>query len=129
MVLDSSALISILLQEPEREHFLIKIARASVCCVSAATVVETAIVILSRKSQLGVDEFSNFLQAFDVDVVPFDREQATIANQAYAKYGKGQNHPAHLNLGDCYSYALAKHLNQPLLFKGNDFIYTDIEAA
>lgn len=90
--------------------------------MSAATLLETAVVLDSRAP----GELDGFLGKVDIEIVPFDIEQANIAREAYLRYGKGSGHPAALNYGDCFSYALATHLGEPLLFKGDDFAKTDV---
>ena len=127
MVVDTSALVAILSNEPERRTFNEKIAGAGSCFVSAGSYLETAIVIEARYSYEGVRDLTFYLQTA-VTVVPFDAQQAELALGAYAKYGKGK-HRAGLNFGDCFAYALAKRRGEPLLFKGEDFSRTDLEAA
>ncbi|MDR3557046.1 MAG: type II toxin-antitoxin system VapC family toxin [Syntrophobacteraceae bacterium] len=128
MVIDSSALIAILLGEPEAELFALAIARAPRRIVSALTALETAIVIGAKKGDRGEHEFELLMDRAKIDIVPLTVEQLEIAKSAWRKYGKGR-HPAGLNIGDCCSYALAKFAGEPLLFKGGDFSRTDLEAA
>jgi len=125
MVVDSSSVIAILHREPERELFLQKLSLAKVKLISAASYVEMSTVSMARSSFAELDEL---LQALRIKVVPFDTEQALLAREAYKRYGKGRD-KAGLNLGDCFSYALAKQTGQPILFKGNDFSETDLPAA
>jgi ribonuclease VapC len=129
MVLDTSAIVAILLGEPERDEFLAKIDAAADCFMSASTFLEAVVVIRRKKQEPGVEELLNFQEIFAVELVPFDDGQALIAANADREYGKGRRNKASLNLGDCFSYALAKKLGEPLLFKGNDFIWTDIVQA
>jgi ribonuclease VapC len=125
MVIDSSALLAILLHEPEAEHFSRAIAMDSRRLVSAVSALETAIVIHSRKGPAGVRELDLLIHTAGLKIVSLDSDQVLLARAAYEKYGKGY-HPAALNLGDCCSYALASASGQPLLFKGNDFPQTDV---
>ncbi|NEQ47542.1 MAG: type II toxin-antitoxin system VapC family toxin [Leptolyngbya sp. SIOISBB] len=125
MVIDSSALIAILLNEPENASFSKLIGTASQRLVSACSVLETAIVIEARKQEQGIREFDLLLLEADLTIVPFDKKQLDLARYAFSTYGKGR-HPADLNMGDCYSYALSHAKCQPLLFKGADFSKTDV---
>jgi ribonuclease VapC len=124
MVLDTSALVAILTDEPERRAFNELIERSGARLISAATVLEAALVIESRKGEHGGRELDLFLHRARFEVVPVDAEQVEIARTAYRNYGKGR-HPAGLNFGDCFSYALAKQRGEPLLYKGGDFALTD----
>lgn len=128
MVIDSSALLAILLREPEAERFAQAIAVDPKRLVSAVSALETAIVIHTRKGPAGVRELDLLIHAAALTVVHFDSDQVQLARAAYEKYGKG-HHPAALNLGDCCSYALAFTSGQPLLFKGDDFSQTDVQAV
>ena len=128
MVVDTSALVAILTGEPDRRAFNEKIAAAGRGSISAATYVETHIVIETRYGDDGTRELTLFLHESGITVVPVDRDQADMARLAYKKYGRGK-HPAALNFGDCFSYALAKRLGVPLLYKGDDFTKTDLLAA
>lgn len=127
IVIDSSVLVAILFDEPERAEFLRAMA-SDRACISAMNVFETQTVILRRAGADRVVEVHNLLAANDVVVVAFDGDQADAANVAYARFGKGF-HSARLNLCDCAAYALAKSLNVPLLYKGEDFAQTDIASA
>lgn len=128
MVLDTSALLAILQGEPERIEFSKKIAEAEQTWISSASYLEAHIVIKIRRGPAGTGELTLFLHEAGTKVVSVDRDQADIARLAYAQYGRGQ-HKAALNFGDCFTYALAKTLSQPVLFKGNDFVHTDLTAA
>lgn len=128
MVIDSSALLAILLREPEAQPLAQAIAGDPRRLMSAVSALETAIVIHTRKGPAGVRELDLLLHSAGVKIVSFDSEQVLLARAAYEKYGKG-HHPAALNLGDCCSYALALSSGEPLLFKGNDFSQTDIVSA
>jgi ribonuclease VapC len=125
MVVDSSVLIAVLLLEPDAEQLLNQLIDADELYLSAVSLVETAMVIEYKKGKLGADKLDELLAELTPTIVEFDQQQAVLARMAWREYGKGQ-HPAKLNFGDCCSYALAKHLNQSFLFKGNDFSQTDI---
>jgi len=128
MVIDTSALLAILLAEPEASVFVHSIAASPKRLVSALSALEAAIVIHSRKGPAGVRELDLLFHAASLTIVNFDSEQVQLARAAYEKFGKG-HHPAALNLGDCCSYALAVSAGESLLFKGNDFSQTDVMAA
>lgn len=128
MVIDPSAVLAILQNEPERRAFNAAIASADHCALSAASLVELSIVIEARYGTDGQGDLDLFLSTAQISIVSLDREQAEIARTAFARYGKGR-HRASLNLGDCFSYALAQWLEQPLLFKGDDFCHTDLQPA
>ena len=128
MVIDSSVLIAILLAEPDAEDLANLIVESSEIYVSAVTIFETSMVIESKKGEQGANEYDQLIEAISPTIVAFDSQQANLARIAWKTYGKGR-HPAKLNFGDCCSYAIAKHLNQPLLFKGDDFSKTDIKTV
>ena len=128
MVIDTSALIAVLLDEPERRRFIDRIEAADVRRVSAATFVETSIVLEARYGAAGVRDLDLLFSRAEAQVVPVDFEQAQLARHAFARFGRGR-HPAGLNFGDCFSYALARAMAEPLLFKGRDFGLTDVERA
>lgn len=128
MILDTSAIIAILWDEPERSAFNDAISRAGTRQMSAATFVEASIVIEASRGYEGLRDFDLFIAAAGVELTPVDAEQAQVAREAFRKYGKGRD-PAGLNYGDCFSYALAKVTGLPLLFKGGDFSRTDIQPA
>jgi ribonuclease VapC len=125
VVIDSSALLAIFLAEVERDQFLRIIVNASRKSLSVATVLETAIVLESRKGPLAGKELDRFIETAGIQTVAFDMVQLSWARQGFRVYGKGR-HPAALNFGDCFAYALAKTLSEPLLAKGNDFAKTDV---
>ena len=127
MVIDPSALVAILLQEDDARVYVDAIAGASEARLSAASYVELSLVGLSRGAR-GRQEVDETLRDAAIEVVAFDVDQARIAADAFARFGKGR-HPAALNLGDCFSYALARTCRQPLLFKGRDFTLTDVASA
>ncbi|MGA6980791.1 MAG: type II toxin-antitoxin system VapC family toxin [Candidatus Sulfotelmatobacter sp.] len=126
MVIDTSALAAIFFHEPERDAFLAAIFAASTRLTSAATVLEAGMVIESRKGGAAGREFDLFVVRVQIKIVPVDADHAELARSAWRRYGKGR-HPAGLNFGDCFSYALAKATGEPLLAKGGDFASTDIE--
>lgn len=128
MVIDTSAIIAILTDEPERRIFNEAIESTDSCMMSAASFVEASIVIESSRGYDGLRDFDLFLASAGIEVVPVDVEQARAAREAFRRFGKGR-HPAALNFGDCFSYALAKATSLPLLFKGNDFSGTDVQRA
>ena len=128
MVIDTSALLAILNKEPESGSMAAAIEVDGVLLISAATVVETGIVIESRYGITGSMDLDLLMHTIRVQIEPVTEEQARVARAAYRKYGKG-HHQAALNYGDCFSYALAKTSRQPLLFKGGDFSQTDVPIA
>jgi ribonuclease VapC len=128
MVIDASAIVAIAFNEPEAKSFRERIADDPVRLISAATVLETAMVIETRLGEAGGGEFDLWLHKANVEVVAVTADHADQARRAWRRYGKGR-HPAGLNFGDCFSYALASLTGEPLLFKGNDFAQTDIRAA
>ena len=125
MVIDTSALVAILQSEPERREFVLAIEQAEQRVLSAVSFVETSIVIGSRYGPEGLRDLDLFIGKARIEIVSVEEEQAQVARRAFMQYGKG-NHPARLNLGDCFSYALAKVRGEPLLCKGGDFVRTDI---
>jgi ribonuclease VapC len=129
MVIDSSALIALLLTEPETPWFVTAIAGAPRRLVGAATYLETAIVMIARSGPDAQEKLDQLLAELAVEIVPFTRDQAALAIAAFKQYGKGSGHPAALNFGDCFTYALAKLTGEPVLFKGADFSRTDLAQA
>lgn len=128
MVVDTSAIMAILQQEPEARDFADVIEQAPVRLVSAVSVLEAGILASSRKGEQGARELDAFLSAAKLEIVAFDAEQALIARDAFDRFGKGR-HAADLNFGDCAVYALAATRAEPLLFKGNDFPLTDLDSC
>ena len=128
MILDTSAIMAVLLDEPDAHRYRRAIAEAATCRISAATWLETAIVAEGKGGIGAGHELDRLMDSARIEVVPVTAEQATIARDAWRCFGKG-NHPAGLNLGDCFAYALARTRREPLLFKGGDFARTDIDAA
>jgi ribonuclease VapC len=128
MIVDSSALLAVLLDEPECSRFIALLAEAEDPLISAATLVEASIVMQAKTGDSGVDDLDELLAAAAVRCVAVDRAQAQIAREAYTRFGKGCS-PAGLNFGDCFSYALAQVTGRPLLFKGDDFSLTDVTSV
>lgn len=128
MVIDSSALIAILLGEPDREFFKRAISAADIRLVSAVTKLEASLVAIGRLGREGPAELDAVLRDIAATIAPFDDHQAEIARDAFMRYGKGR-HRAGLNFGDCAAYALAIAEAEPLLFKGTDFGATDVEVV
>ncbi|KGN32866.1 ribonuclease [Knoellia sinensis KCTC 19936] len=129
MIVDSSALVAIHEGESEREQFVQLVRDARSPRVSAATYVECALVLDRRPSSHGQSRLDELLTSLGVEIAAFTAEQARIARQAHRRFGRGSGHPAGLNLGDCFSYALAMTEDEPLLFKGADFTHTDVRSA
>jgi len=128
MVIDSSALIAIMAGEPEWRPLIAAITASSICLVGAPTMMETSMVVLGRHGEEKLQDLRDFCARSAIDVVPFGPEHVDLALDAFRRYGKGR-HPASLNFGDCFSYALAKATGEPLLFKGDDFSQTDIRRV
>lgn len=127
MILDSSAVMAILQQEPGAED-LLRVLAASPSRISAATLVEVGIVADARSTAHG-ERLDHLLDVLEITVVPVSARQAQVARLAYRRFGRGSGSPARLNFGDCFSYALAVEAGEPLLFVGSDFTHTDIAAA
>jgi ribonuclease VapC len=128
MVIDTSALIAILLGEPETEFFVRVLADDPKKMISAFNALESAIVIEAKKGEAGGRELDLLMHRARIEMIPLNGDQVELALTAWRKYGKG-NHPAGLNIGDCCAYALAKYSGEPLLFKGKDFSRTDIRPV
>ena len=129
MVLDTSAIIAILTEELGFEQLLLAIADHPARRMSAGTYLEAGIVADRNRDPLLSRRLDDFLRIAGVTIVPVTEAQARIARQAYQDYGKGSEHPAQLNYGDCFAYALARERDEPLLFVGDDFVYTDVRRA
>jgi ribonuclease VapC len=129
VIVDSSALIAVLRGEPTTEKLLAELTRSTRMAIASATLLEASIVADSARDPLVSARFDDLLHGLDIEIVPVTAEHAAIARQAYRDYGKGSGHPAALNFGDCFSYALAKERREPLLYVGQDFVYTDIRSA
>jgi ribonuclease VapC len=128
MVIDTSAVVAIALNEPEAADLELRIADDPVRLISAATVLEATIVLETRLGDAGGREFDLWLLKIGAEIVPVDAEQTDAARRAWRRYGKGR-HAAALNYGDCFAYALAVTRGEPLLFKGEDFRKTDVNQS
>ena len=128
MVVDSSALVAIIVDEDEREIFKEMILHAPVVVMSVVSIVETSISLLAKRRDYDVERLDETLSTLRIDVRGVDLNQGLIARQAFLRYGRGRA-AARLNFGDCFAYALAKARDEALLFKGNDFDKTDILPA
>jgi len=128
MVIDSSALVAIFMNEPDRGSLLTKIREADTRRLSATNLFETGMVLEARRGEAAGREFDLFVLRMGLQIVSVDAEQVELARQAWRKYGKGR-HPASLNFGDCFAYALAKLYDEPLLAKGSDFRQTDLDLC
>lgn len=130
MIIDSSALVAVVRDEPDADRFFRALSdRREPKHMSAANWLEAAIVIDGSKSPIASRRFNEAVAEAGIVVEPVDREQAEIARAAYRDFGKGSGHAASLNFGDCFAYALAKSRREPLLFKGDDFSHTDVAVA
>lgn len=127
MVIDTSAVLAIFLAEPERQKFLELIQQDGSRLISAANALESAIVLEARRGAVAGREFDLFLHRLDIEIIPVDSAQVELARAGWRRYGKGR-HPANLNFGDCFAYALTKTSGEPLLAKGNDFPKTDVQG-
>jgi ribonuclease VapC len=125
MVLDTSALLAILQDEPERRAFNEALENADARLLSVATFVEVSIVIDARYGAEGVRDLDLFIERAGIELIEVSPSQGRLARRAFARFGKGR-HPAGLNFGDCFAYALAVERDEPLLFKGDDFSHTDV---
>lgn len=128
MIVDTSAVLAVLFAEADAPRFASAMARASSCRMSVANFFEAAIVVEGRGGVAAGDELDALTQRGDIVLEPVTVEHVQAARRAWRRFGKG-NHPAGLNFGDCFAYALARTTGEPLLFKGHDFELTDIEAA
>jgi ribonuclease VapC len=129
VILDSSALLAVLFAEDDAATYAAAIEKADRCRMSAATWLESAIRVDTSGNAIASLAFDDFIREAKVCVEPVDEEQTRLARVAYRAYGRGSGHPASLNFGDCFSYALAKIRDEPLLFKGQDFGHTDLRSA
>ena len=125
----TSALIAILMDEPEKDVFIQLIARHHPTHLSAVSMQQAGMIMRSRRGEDGVKDLFDLVAAPRIRVAPYDEAQARIAIDAFSRYGKGMGTPAKLNMGDCATYALAKSLNLPLLYMGADFKATDVAAV
>lgn len=129
MILDTSVLVAMIRQESDAQRYFEVLRQASALRLSAASYVELAVVIDGLKDPIATGTLDELLKTYHVRIEPLTEAQARIARTAYQQFGKGSGHPARLNMGDCFSYALARDLGEPLLFKGDDFTLTDIEIV
>ncbi len=129
IVVDASALLAILFEEPEKQAFEDVIGSADRCLISAVNAHEAATALRFRNGRAAVDRLWRLLAENQIETVPFDESQVREASIAFDRYGKGLHPKARLNLGDCAAYTLAKRMNAPLLFKGNDFTETDLQRC
>ncbi len=129
MIVDTSALVAIALNEPGYRQLLTVLDGKGSSRISAANLLETYIVIDRRGGPEAAPILDDTIRRATLEIVPVTYEQVTIAREAWRRYGRGSGHSAKLNFGDCFAYALAKALDEPLLFVGNDFAATDIEPA
>jgi ribonuclease VapC len=128
MIVDSSALLAMLLKEPEGRLIDHAIADSGDCRISSGNYLETSIVAMGRSGPDGLRDLDLLIARFRIGIAPFTESQAYLARQAFARFGKGR-HPAQLNFGDCMAYALARETGEELLFKGTDFGLTDVAVA
>ena len=128
MIVDTSALLAVLFAEPDARRYAQAIAEALNCRMSVANLLEATLVIEGRAGIAGGHELDLFVERARIELIPVTVEQVQAARQAWRRFGKG-NHPAALNFGDCFAYALAEVSQEPLLWKGDDFALTDVEAA
>ena len=126
IIVETSALIAIVKAEPEGPGFVAAIVASGDAVIAAASVLEATMKATSALRVDGRGVISGYVQALALTVMPFDESQLAFAQDAFVRFGKGQGHPAQLNFGDCFSYALARALSAPLLFKGSDFSHTDV---
>jgi ribonuclease VapC len=129
LIVDTSAIIAILRDEPEAENFRAILQGNPAPKMSTATYVEAGLVVDSDRNPMLSRQLDEFLRAAGIELRPVTIEKARLAREAYRDFGRGSGHRAKLNFGDCFAYALAKELGEPLLFKGSDFSRTDVEAA
>jgi ribonuclease VapC len=129
VIVDTSALIAILRDEPDASEYVVALAEADSVRMSAATYLETAIVVDANREPVLSRRFDDLVTEAEVRIEPVTRDQALVARQAYRDFGKGSGHPAGLNFGDCFTYALARVTGEELLSKGNDFSQTDVHSA
>jgi ribonuclease VapC len=129
LIVDTSALVAILRAEPDADRYTDALARATEPLISAGTYLETAIVVDSNRDPVLSSRLDELVEVARVRVEPVTRRHLELARQAYRDFGKGSGHPAGLNFGDCFAYALSRATGQPLLFKGTDFTQTGIEAV
>jgi ribonuclease VapC len=129
MIVDSSAMVAVIKREPDWPILSEKMEFADCLRMSAASYLETAIVLDSRRNPVMSAGLDELILESEIVIEPVTVAQARIARQAYRDYGKGSGHPANLNFGDCFTYALARDKREPVLYKGDDFVHTDLRSA
>ncbi|MBV8120991.1 MAG: type II toxin-antitoxin system VapC family toxin [Alphaproteobacteria bacterium] len=129
MIIDTSALVAILFAEPDAAAYASALVTARERRLSAASYLETAIVIDGKRDPIASRRFDDLLREAQIVIEPVDESQARVARDAYRDFGRGSGHPARLNFGDCFAYALSRCRAEPLLYKGDDFSHTDVAAA
>jgi ribonuclease VapC len=129
MILDTSAIVAILQDEPESPAFARAVEDNRPVRISAANWLETAVVVDGNRSPALSHRFDELLREAAIEIEPVTAHQAELAREAYRAFGRGSGHPAHLNFGDCFAYALAMEMDEPLLFKGKDFAHTDVRCV
>jgi ribonuclease VapC len=129
MIVDTSALVAALRFEDDAERYIDALNEADELHLSAANYLETSIVIDGQRDPVASRQVDNFITKAGIEIAPVTAAQAKIARAAYRDFGRGSGHPAKLNFGDCFAYALASARGEPLLFKGDDFIHTDVTPA
>jgi ribonuclease VapC len=129
MIVDSSAIVAILKREPDWRTFSRALDTSEISRISAANYFESSVVVDGWKDPILSALLDELIERFDIHIEPVTPEQARIARQAYRDYGKNSGHPANLNFGDCFSYALARAKREPILFKCADFMHTDLRSA
>lgn len=129
MIVDTSALVAILKEEPDADLYKRALVVAASASMSAANFVEVAMVVDGRREPVASHQLDNLITYTGIRIEPVDEAQARVARQAFRDYGKGSGHPAELDFGDCFSYALASVTGWPLLYKGDDFGHTDVVSA
>jgi ribonuclease VapC len=129
MIVDSSAIVAILKREPDWRTLSALLNEAKSASISAANYFESAIVVDGWRDPVLSQRLDEIVEEFTIRIEPVTESQAKIARRAYRDYGRGSGHSANLNFGDCFSYALAREKREPILFKGDDFVHTDLRAA
>jgi ribonuclease VapC len=129
MILDASAIIAILCDEPEAVEFAEAIEEAAERRISAVNYVEAAVVVDGSRDPVASRRFDDLIREAKILIEPVTEAQAELAREAYRDFGRGSGHPAKLNFGDCFAYALARDKREPMLYKGDDFGHTDIQAV
>jgi ribonuclease VapC len=129
LIVDSSALVAILKREPDWRRFAAALDAAETIRISAATYVELSVVVQRLKDPALESEIDEFIEQVEIEIEAVTVTQARIAREAYRAFGRGSGHPANLNFGDCFSYALAREKREPLLYKGDDFGHTNVRSA